>query len=129
MKAEEPAAIPYEANPLHARKAKTAHEASNGNVIFNKAQLYLLELFSRMESDAELEEVKNLLAKHYAKKALDAIDELWEKGEINEDVITPYTIEEINLRLDEAEADVAAGRVLSRAEVSKKMHQYIAEHK
>lgn len=43
--------------------------------------------------------------------------------------LPPYTIEEINMRLDEAEADVAAGRVLSRAEVSKKMHQYIAEHK
>lgn len=90
MKAEEPAAIPYETHPHHSHLATTANRENDGRTVFNKAQLYLLELFSRMESDSELDEVKNLLAKHYANKALDAIDELWEKGTINGDIIQEW---------------------------------------
>ena len=40
----------------------------------------------------------------------------------------PYTMEEINARLDRAEADVESGRVLSRAEASKRMKEYISQH-
>lgn len=40
----------------------------------------------------------------------------------------PYTIEELNARIDCAEADIAAGRILSRTEASERMRSYINEH-
>ena len=39
-----------------------------------------------------------------------------------------YTMEEIDARLDRAEADVAAGRILTREEASKRMKEYIKRH-
>ncbi|MBQ8455312.1 MAG: hypothetical protein IJ562_01145 [Prevotella sp.] len=56
----------------------------------------------QINSEVELNEFKNLLAHYFAKKAQKAIDALWDKGEINEQVIeqwgaehmrTPYTYE------------------------------------
>ena len=58
--------------------------------VFNAAQLYILELLSRVDSETELNEIKNVLAKHYADKALDAIDQLWEQGTINEQVLQTW---------------------------------------
>ena len=40
----------------------------------------------------------------------------------------PYTIEELNARIDCAEADIAAGRILSRTKASERMRSYINEH-
>lgn len=39
-----------------------------GTTVFNPIQLYLLQLFSKMESEQELEEVKQVLADYYFKK-------------------------------------------------------------
>lgn len=36
--------------------------------VFNPAQLYLLEMFSRVKTEEQLQEIKNLLAGYYAKK-------------------------------------------------------------
>lgn len=58
--------------------------------VFNAAQLYILELMSRVDSEAELNEIKNVLAKHYADKALDAIDQLWENGSIDEQMLQSW---------------------------------------
>ncbi len=66
------------------------------------AQLELLNAVRQINSEVELNEFKNLLAHYFAKKAQKAIDALWDKGEINEQVIeqwgaehmrTPYTYE------------------------------------
>lgn len=54
-------------------------------------------------------------------------DHLYEQAR-QEEAVQPYTMEEINARLDCAEADVAAGRVLSRTEASKRMKEYIQQH-
>ncbi len=40
----------------------------------------------------------------------------------------PYTIEELNARIDCAEADIAAGRVISRAEASERMQSYMNKY-
>jgi hypothetical protein len=66
------------------------------------AQLELLNAVRQINSEVELNEFKNLLARYFAQKAQKAIDALWDKGEINEQVIeqwgaehmhTPYTYE------------------------------------
>lgn len=66
------------------------------------AQLELLNAVRQINSEAELNEFKNLLAHYFAQKAQKAIDELWDKGEINEQTIekwgaehmrTPYAYE------------------------------------
>lgn len=45
--------------------------------------------------------------------------------QIKKEEAQPYTIEELNARIDRAEADIAAGRVISRAEASERMQSYI----
>ena len=45
-----------------------------------------------------------------------------------EEQVTPYTMEEINAMLDRAEADIAAGRIMSRKEVSGKMKKHISQY-
>ena len=66
------------------------------------AQLELLNAVRQINSEADLNEFKNLLAHYFAQKAQKAIDALWDKGDINEQTIeqwgaehmrTPYTYE------------------------------------
>ena len=54
-------------------------------------------------------------------------DHLYEQAR-QEEMQLPYTMEEIDARLDRAEADVAAGRLLTRSEASKRMKEYIKQH-
>lgn len=65
-------------------------EKSANHTVFNAAQLYILELMSRVQNENELNEIKDVLAKHFADKALDAIDKLWDEGKINDDVIQSW---------------------------------------
>lgn len=53
-------------------------------------------------------------------------DHLYEEAKKEES--QPYTIEELNVRIDCAEADIAAGRVISRAEASELMKNHINQH-
>jgi len=53
-------------------------------------------------------------------------DHLYEQARKEE--AQPYTIEELNARIDCAEADIAAGRVISRSEASERMQGYINQH-
>lgn len=48
--------------------------------VFNPAQLYLLEMFSRVKTEEELQEIKALLADYNAKKVDEGIAELEAKG-------------------------------------------------
>jgi len=53
----------------------------------SNVQLELLKLYSTNLSDAELIELKDLLAKFYAEKAVKHADEVWdEKGLTNDDI-------------------------------------------
>lgn len=54
-------------------------------------------------------------------------DHLYELAN-KEEGVKPYTIEELNARIERAEADIAAGRTISRVEVSERMQSYINQH-
>lgn len=60
------------------------------NTVFNPAQLYMLQVMSQVRDDNELNNIKDIIAKHFADKALDAIDQLWEDGTIDEGVIESW---------------------------------------
>jgi hypothetical protein len=42
--------------------------------------------------------------------------------------VQPYTIEELNRRIDKAEQSIANGRVISHAEVMNRMIEFIKRH-
>lgn len=45
----------------------------------NKAQLELLKLFSKVNNEEELMEIKALIGQYYAKKAITEADRLWDE--------------------------------------------------
>jgi hypothetical protein len=47
---------------------------------FSNLQMELLKLFSRQLSDADLLEIKQVLANHFLEKAMDAADKVWAKN-------------------------------------------------
>ena len=51
------------------------------------AQLELLDALNNINSEAELNEFKNVLAHYFANKAQKAIDALWDEGVINDEII------------------------------------------
>lgn len=55
-------------------------EATKGRTVFNPAQLYLLEMFSRIKTEDELWEIKDVLAEFYARKVDEGIAALEAKG-------------------------------------------------
>ena len=57
------------------------------------AQLELLNVVNSINSEAELNEFKNLLAHYFAQKAQKAIDALWDEGVINEQTIEQWGAE------------------------------------
>ena len=67
------------------------------------AQLELMNAINSINSESELQEFRDLLARYFAQKAQKAIDTLWDNGVINEDTMgawgeehmrTPYRYEE-----------------------------------
>lgn len=57
------------------------------------AQLELMNALNNIRSEAELNEFKDLVARFFAQKAQKAIDELWDKGVINEETIEQWGAE------------------------------------
>ena len=57
------------------------------------AQLELMNALNNISSETELNEFKNLVAHFFAQKAQKAIDELWDKGIINEETIEQWGAE------------------------------------
>ncbi len=54
---------------------------------FTPFQIEMLELVSKVNSEREMNEIRQLLGRYFAKRAEDAIDRLWDEGIINNDVI------------------------------------------
>lgn len=52
--------------------------------VFNPAQLYLLEMFSRIKSDEELNDIKKLVAAYYAKRLDKMTEKMWQSGELDQ---------------------------------------------
>lgn len=59
--------------------------------VFNPAQLYLLDVFSRITSEEELNDIKQLVSDYYAKKLDAHLNQLW-----NEGVLDQKRLDEIN---------------------------------
>lgn len=57
------------------------------------AQLELLNALNNINSEAELNEFKDLVAHFFAQKAQKAIDALWDEGVINEGTIKQWGTE------------------------------------
>lgn len=57
------------------------------------AQLELMNALNSIQSEAELDEFKDLLAKYFAAKAQKAIDALWDNGAIDEETIEQWGAE------------------------------------
>ena len=54
------------------------------------AQLELMNALNSINSEAELNEFKDLVARYFAEKAQKAIDALWDEGVINEKTIEQW---------------------------------------
>ena len=54
------------------------------------AQLELLNALNNINSEDELNEFKDLVARYFAQKAQKAIDALWDEGTINEKTIEEW---------------------------------------
>ena len=58
------------------------------------AQMELLNALNNINSEAELNEFKDLVAHFFAQKAQKAIDALWDEGVINEGAIKQWGTEQ-----------------------------------
>lgn len=52
--------------------------------VFNPIQLHLLQMFSRMNSEQELEEVQKVLSEYYFKKVAKRASELWDELDLDQ---------------------------------------------
>ena len=61
------------------------------NMSYNQlAQLELANALNNIQSETDLNEFKDLLARFFAQKAQKEIDALWEKGAIDEETISQW---------------------------------------
>ena len=58
--------------------------------ILNPIQQHLLMMFAYDNNEEHLKEMKDVLAKHFAKKVDDEMEVLWNEGKINLDVIEEW---------------------------------------
>ena len=57
---------------------------------FTPFQIEMLELISRVTSEAEMRDIRRMLGQYFAKQAEDAIDRLWEEGVLNDGVMEEW---------------------------------------
>lgn len=60
---------------------------------FTPFQIEMLELVSRVTSEAEMQDIRRMLGQYFAKRAEDAIDRLWDEGVLNDSVIEEWKSE------------------------------------
>ena len=56
----------------------------------HEARMSLLRGVERMSTVEEIQELRDVIAQHYAKKAEDEMDRLWESGQINEQTLDEW---------------------------------------
>ena len=59
--------------------------------VFNEAQLYLLGVFSHINNEEELNDIKDLICNYYAKRLDRHLEKLWDEG-----VLDQKRLDEIN---------------------------------
>lgn len=61
------------------------------------ARLEVLNAVSGINSQEELDDFRNMLARYFAEKAPKAIDALWDEGKINEETIEEWGKEHMRM--------------------------------
>ena len=67
--------------------------ASLQSMPFTPFQVEMLELVSRVSSEAEMQDIRRMLGQYFAKRAEDAIDRLWDEGKLNDNVMEEWKSE------------------------------------
>ena len=57
---------------------------------FTPFQIEMLELVAKVNSEREMTDIRRLLGQYFAKRAEDAIDQLWDEGVLNDSVIEDW---------------------------------------
>ena len=60
---------------------------------FSPFQIEMLEMVSKVSSEAEMQDIRRMLGQNFAKRAEEAIDRLWDEGKLNNDVIEGWKSE------------------------------------
>ena len=60
---------------------------------FTPFQIEMLELASRVSSEAEMQDIRRMLGQYFAKRAEDAFDRLWDEGVLNDNVMEEWKSE------------------------------------
>jgi hypothetical protein len=60
---------------------------------FSPFQIEMLEMVSKVSSEAEMQDIRRMLGQYFAKRAEEAIDRLWDEGKLNNDVIEGWKSE------------------------------------
>ena len=61
------------------------------------ARLEVLNAVSGINSQEELDDFRNMLARYFAEKAQQAIDALWDEGKINEETLDEWGKEHMRM--------------------------------
>lgn len=69
----------------------------NRGGVFSPFQIQMLEMFSHVNSQQEMDDIRRLLAQYFAKRAEDEIDRLWDEGTLNEKVIEDWKTEHMRI--------------------------------
>ena len=64
--------------------------AASSYTSLNSAQLHILEMMGRCNSEASLDALKDVLCRFYAEKAQEEMDRLWDEGVVNEQIIEDW---------------------------------------
>lgn len=56
----------------------------------NKAQIEVLDALATLKSEEEIRELKLVISHFFAKRAENALEELWEKGEWNQEKLDSF---------------------------------------
>ena len=68
-------------------QSKSKTNMQTQKTTFNPVQMHLLEMFNYCKSENAIEELKEVLAEHYAKKTQEEADRLWENGTLDENAV------------------------------------------
>lgn len=65
-------------------RLKSQHNRIMIATVFNPLQIHLLQMFALDKRQSSLEELKDVLYRHYSKRMEDRLDELWETGTLDQ---------------------------------------------
>ena len=65
-------------------------DSRHQETLFAPLQMQLLSMLSRIRTEKEAMDIRNLVANYYAERAFDAMDALWEEGKMDENTIADW---------------------------------------